>query len=290
MENTIQLAQCIGYYKEHDLFGVLRKEDIRLFLNDEFGMSLKRALPKADIVRAASDALTEDTVERFAEGLQGFGMPAKGIAEAFEISQYAADKMIKENQIRKAYTIHFSYSNRDWFIYDMLDVAHAKIPRTRRNRSAPIELEMTDDNLAEALYVINKSAKKSRDTKNRAYYYSKHGACHGAKTRMIKLYHLKDAALQKLIDEGRAAFIGIHRQVFNERNQYLAMYGIAGFTFHTPYSGKIPEILLGDIDGKISAERTRNVKINYTQAVNLLEKYSGVSLKEYSNRERDPYY
>lgn len=142
---------------------------------------------------------------------------------------------------------------------------------SRSARSVPV----TDSNIAEALYIINKSAKKSRDTKQRAYYQCAHQICHSSKTRANKLYNLKDDVLSKLIREGKATYAGVHVQKNDYSVTFLKMYSFDGYIFHIPcgpHDFDRKEII-GVIEGPISAEVTRDTKINFTQAMQVLSDY-----------------
>lgn len=154
-------------------------------------------------------------------------------------------------------------------------------------------LPATDENIASALYTINKSAKVSRDTKNRSYYNRKFQCCGAAKTRMLNLYHLKDAVLKKLQEEDRVEYLGVNRQVFDYGpDSFLRLYRIGDFTFHIPCQKDEVnelEILDEEIDGEISAEKTRNVDINFKQAMLLLENYSGVKAAGTYNKKPEFY-
>ena len=154
-------------------------------------------------------------------------------------------------------------------------------------------LPATDENIASALYTINKSAKVSRDTKNRSYYNRKFQCCGAAKTRMLNLYHLKDAVLKKLQEEDRVEYLGVNRQVFDYGpDSFLRLYRIGDFTFHIPCQKDEVnelEILDEEIDGEISAEKTRNVDINFRQAMLLLENYSGVKAAGTYNKKPEFY-
>jgi hypothetical protein len=137
-------------------------------------------------------------------------------------------------------------------------------------------LEATDENLAEALYIINKSAKTSRDTKQSNYYDRNFQIVGAAKTRQNKLYDLKDEAISKLLEENRINIVGYHKQkAFDGDINYLMMLELKGFTFHIPISEQeIKDLkLLGDI-GVISAEKTREVNVNFYEAEKLLKHYT----------------
>ena len=64
------------------------------------------------------------------------------------------------------------------------------------------------------------------------------------------------------------------------------------FTFHIPCQKDEVnelEILDEEIDGEISAEKTRNVDINFRQAMLLLENYSGVKAAGTYNKKPEFY-
>jgi len=73
---------------------------------------------------------------------------------------------------------------------------------------------------------------------------------------------------------------------------FLRLYRIGDFTFHIPCQKDEVnelEILDEEIDGEISAEKTRNVDINFRQAMLLLENYSGVKAAGTYNKKPEFY-
>lgn len=89
----------------------------------------------------------------------------------------------------------------------------------KQNKVEP--LIMCDENIAKSLYIINKSAKKSRETKNEKYSSGKHSQVKSAKNRENKLYKLKDDVLNLLLEEGKAKIEGYHTQTFERHREYL---------------------------------------------------------------------
>lgn len=98
-----------------------------------------------------------------------------------------------------------AYGRREYKLYDINNCAPIK-------KIKPRELDVNDDNIAEALYVINKSAKTSRDTKRSSFCSQKYDVVNRSKVRESKLYELKDKVLQKLLAENKANIKGIHKQ------------------------------------------------------------------------------
>lgn len=138
------------------------------------------------------------------------------------------------------------------------------------------DIDPTIENLSQALYVINKSAKVSRDTKNENYQRRRHGIVSAAKKRQEHLYSLKDATLNKLLKEKLANVKGYHKQKssYNDEYNYLILIEFGDFTFHKPsFPGQVENLVeLGEVN-KISSEKTFKAKINFFESEKLLEKY-----------------
>lgn len=105
------------------------------------------------------------------------------------------------------------------------------------------------------------------------------------------MYHLKNAVMEKMVQDGYMSFVGIHRQKINEDIIYLDLYRCGDFTFHNVHRGGVDGKLLLDnvINDMISAEVTKEVPITYSQAVVLLEKYSGEKATGTYNRNWNYY-
>src|SRR5699024_3647671 len=96
-------------------------------------------------------------------------------------------------------------------------------------------LEMSDRNIAESLYLINKSAKKSRNTKQENYYRRNFQVVGASKTRQNKLYDLKEQVINKLLKHERINVKGYHTQdSYNGGTNYLILLKLEGYTFHMP--------------------------------------------------------
>lgn len=134
---------------------------------------------------------------------------------------------------------------------------------------------LTDVNLAKSLYLINKSAKKSRDTKKLNYQHHNYGVVSRSKTRQNKLYALKNQAIQKLVQENKAKIIGYHIQKlrYSGEKVYLLLLEFAGYTFHLPINKTDAKNynFIGEID-LISADSAKN-DIKFNQAIDLIKCY-----------------
>lgn len=95
--------------------------------------------------------------------------------------------------------------------------------------------ELTDENIFKSMYILNKSAKKSRDTQKKANSEGNLTLMKRCKTRKDYIYKVKHLAMEKLVEEGRLKFVGIHKQDVNKTSFYLAYYkSDDGFSYHRP--------------------------------------------------------
>lgn len=174
-----------------------------------------------------------------------------------------------ENEDDPAAQFYSHYYSRRYNLYDT-----SKCVALKQRTINIKELPLTDENIAEALYIINKSAKKSRDTKNAKYWKRDYATVSRAKTRQSKLYQLKDEVISKLMKEQRVEIKGYHVQETEYGKRYLLLIEFAGFSFHMPMLQSEAEQYeyLGEIS-IISAEVTRKTNIKFNEAVNLLERY-----------------
>ena len=130
-------------------------------------------------------------------------------------------------------------------------------------------LDINNENLCISLYVINKSAKKSRDTKQKSYDSKIFKTTNYSKTRETLLYQLKKEVIYKMVSEGRLQVIGYHKQFEN----YLILYKYKEYSFHIPTNFVPKDITyLGEIESLISSES--NIKtIQFSEAKLLLKSY-----------------
>ena len=130
-------------------------------------------------------------------------------------------------------------------------------------------LDINNENLCISLYVINKSAKKSRDTKQKSYDSKIFKTTNYSKTRETLLYQLKKEVIYKMVSEGRLQVIGYHKQFEN----YLLLYKYKEYSFHIPTNFVPKDITyLGEIESLISSES--NIKtIKFSEAKLLLKTY-----------------
>ena len=121
--------------------------------------------------------------------------------------------------------------NGRWNDYVLYHIDNCIEIKKRQVKEHPITVKA----IAEALYLINKSAKVSRDTKQTYYYMGKHQIVQSAKTRQAKLYALKDRVITKLLAEQKIDVKGYHTIV---NRQFLLLH-LERFIFHIPLNNDI---------------------------------------------------
>jgi hypothetical protein len=194
---------------------------------------------------------------------------------------YFTKTKLKESRLKPinedgpdAYVDVYYYGWKRYSLYHQDNTVKIKKVKRRQLRT----FEATEENLGQALYVINKSAKLSRDTKKEKYKTGAHGFAAKAKSRQYSLYDLKDKVIKKALEKGIAEIVGYHRQYLPELDDYnyLKLIKLGGYSFHIP--SNLSEIKiskfknLGDI-GLISAEKTRKVGIKYYESLDLLNRF-----------------
>lgn len=115
------------------------------------------------------------------------------------------------------------------------------------------------EEIAKALYVINKQAKYYRD---KAYYSDRIGN----REKRDDMYHIKNKVMDKLISEYNIKPVGYH--TFSKADEVLDYYEIAGYGFH--YDHLFDDLDdLGSIDSYISAHKNE-VDLTAEQAYRIL--------------------
>ena len=279
--------RCIDVFNRDGNYLYVCVPDLYKFLKKNFEPKLKQYTCKADLIEMAKEHLNEQTVDIFAEKLDRFGLTSKQVIEILELdSHYVLDKMVKEGTIREI-AVYKHQPKTLKKIFSMSDVFTATLPEIRQ-----VEVpDMTDENLEDAVYLINKSAKVSRDTKNRSFEEENHRQVQSSKTRSLNLYYLKDETLKKLIQENKLAYVGIHEQECNDDIYYLKLYRGKKHEFHIPIDfPEDGEKIIGKISGEISAEKTKEIDMTFKQAVKLLESYTNVKASGTYNKKPKKYY
>ncbi len=198
---------------------------------------------------------------------------------------------LKSKPIETGITHKIKYEG--WHDFEFFSLSQTMPKKTRTVKN--IDLDCSSSNLCESLYIINKSAKKSRDTKEKNYRNQNYGVVARSKLRQIELYNLKDKVIKKMIDDSILVPVGYHEQVFETtrsyrqedddtgevsyesytetQTNYIILYQSKEFSFHLPVCNKPTDIPFLGVIPKITSEKTRDTTIKFNDAVNLLNKY-----------------
>jgi hypothetical protein len=150
-----------------------------------------------------------------------------------EVAKIRNAKIIEPNGVQ---TIRGKWGNCDSYTYSRKHILSQKDnaieylkkleekKEKRREKNDAIEINLSS--IAEALYVLNKSAKTSRDSKKNAYETMKHDIVKRAKNRQDKIYEIKDMVINKLCEEELIRPIGYHIQKITivTRDKYQRIY------------------------------------------------------------------
>ncbi len=148
----------------------------------------------------------------------------------------------------------------------------------------------TDEDIFKSLYILNKSAKKSRDTQKKAGKENNQRVAKAAKTRKDFIYNLKHLAMEKLISEKKLEFVGIHKQEVNSSSFYLAFYKSSlGFSYHRPATKaeikdyKEKECIRMTV---VPAFQRHSFDFGYKKAVEILLDYLNVTQKDIKEKNK----
>lgn len=133
-------------------------------------------------------------------------------------------KPLDETDFQATIKVRQHSATREFNLYNI------SLTRPIKRRVAKIDkIKITPETIAESLYVVNKSAKKSRDTKELNYDWGNHNIVSRAKTRQNQLYALKEKVLKKCIVNGIAEVLGVHTQkLVHSRFEWLDTDEIVG--------------------------------------------------------------
>ena len=285
--------KIIEMHKIGKRFKFVYKEELQHFLKEKYGIKTKS---KSESIDKAYELLSVKTLKFFAENIERFGISQGDAEKCLGISRYKIKKLINEGNIRVV--CHFKFTgggindigNYECTVVDVLDViklADLVEEKKKYNKKVMHDIPCTESNLAEALYVISESAVKSKYTECKAYYKREEKVCHAAKTRSSNLYHLRDVALNKMCQDGLAKYQGIYKQISYGTPVYWDFYISGDYNFYSNHEGRVDKRkVIGELaDEDIDEDQTEKVSIKFNQAVNLLERYCGISATGTYNRD-----
>ncbi|AEF93857.1 hypothetical protein Desca_0983 [Desulfotomaculum nigrificans CO-1-SRB] len=176
-----------------------------------------------------------------------------------------------------AIVVYDRHGYKRYYLYDIDRCI--PIPNYTAPSADAENIEMTTENLAEALYVVNKFAKKMRDQKKYNYDAGQHDMVKQSRIKEQELYDLKEKVLSKMLAEERARILGIHKQTVENKQgelweNHLLLIAAGDYDFHRPARAKDIDKYpyLGEID-IIPADKKRATKLLFAESFKLLQKY-----------------
>jgi hypothetical protein len=303
------------YYVKNKLQYV-KKDDTAKYLNKAFNVAIEKSASKQNILDIAFEYLTEENAINFIKEFnKDITYSSNEVKEILDITDYRLKKLVADGKIEIVGT--YKSVNGKGNLYSIIDVWNCKGCISCKKKPKLREFETSDENISDALYLINKSAKVSRDTKNEK---TRTNIGKASRTRMNNLYDLKDAVISKLIKESRIEIIGIHNKEYNAteriykyfnlysdeeineqdtfymgkdefyskyitkkviKTHQLLFFRLKDNTFHIPYEGGCNNypVLNKVIKEDISALKTKKVDMTLPEAKVLLENYILMKVK-----------
>lgn len=116
-----------------------------------------------------------------------------------------AGHKVRKGVLPRAY-FDSTYYHRTYDLYSIDDTE----PIRKISRREPEVLAYTEHNLVSSITTINDTAKRRRDSATWAYEHGRHTFAKEFSSQKSEFYALKDAVLERLIRQGRAALVGYH--------------------------------------------------------------------------------
>ena len=148
---------------------MINRADLFSFLKQYVNPGLLTRSSKSELVHDLKEYMTTANLEFIAERMESFGLPMVDTVSVLDTTSYAVKKLVDNDTLRIVGTFKGGNQRIPYklcSVLDILDISHAGLLEKKQQPVLPA----TDENIASALYTINKSAKVSRDTKNRSYY------------------------------------------------------------------------------------------------------------------------
>jgi len=139
--------------------------------------------------------------------------------------------------------------------------------------------DVSDDILSQALYIVNKEAKKNKDQKVIGYNTGNFDQMTTHRAIERQLYELKDGALKRLLTSGKTQIIGVDLLVLPHKTMQLLIFTFNGSTFHMPVENLGDVINMdslpraGNYDRKGWSHRPKSCSISKNEAVVILRNY-----------------
>ena len=142
---------------------------------------------------------------------------------------------------------------------------------------------VSDDVISQALYLVNKEAKRSKDQKVHWYNAKQYDQLNIYRDTERRLYGLKDRVLMKLLIDGRAEILGVDTLVLPHKVMQLLIFSFSGAVFHMPLENlggviNMVDLPSGTYDRAQWPHKPQVCTITKEQAVRILEDFICVGL------------
>ena len=155
MNKVMIESKCVQLIKDNDRLVLCYASDIKHFLNRHFHMKEVHRMCKIDLMAEAYKRLCVDTIGDFADYLDKFGLLRSDVSELLDCTDYRVKKLAKEGKLKK---VGESYKGKiNYNIYDVRDVILLYINQDYPTKKEKLLacVDQSDENIAEALYIIN---------------------------------------------------------------------------------------------------------------------------------------
>ena len=143
---------------------MINRADLFSFLKQYVNPGLLTRSSKSELVHDLKEYMTTANLEFIAERMESFGLPMVDTVSVLDTTSYAVKKLVDNDTLRIVGTFKGGNQRIPYklcSVLDILDISHAGLLEKKQQPVLPA----TDENIAGALYTINKSAKVSRDTR-----------------------------------------------------------------------------------------------------------------------------
>lgn len=139
---------------------MINRADLFSFLKQYVNPGLLTRSSKSELVHDLKEYMTTANLEFIAERMESFGLPMVDTVSVLDTTSYAVKKLVDNDTLRIVGTFKGGNQRIPYklcSVLDILDISHAGLLEKKQQPVLPA----TDENIASALYTINKSAKVS---------------------------------------------------------------------------------------------------------------------------------
>ena len=135
---------------------MINRADLFSFLKQYVNPGLLTRSSKSELVHDLKEYMTTANLEFIAERMESFGLPMVDTVSVLDTTSYAVKKLVDNDTLRIVGTFKGGNQRIPYklcSVLDILDISHAGLLEKKQQPVLPA----TDENIASALYTINKS-------------------------------------------------------------------------------------------------------------------------------------